>query len=58
MIEDMRNVVAPVIFPKAEPTVEYVKYNRKKELLNDILVVLILLGIAIIFGIITWFLIH
>lgn len=34
MIEDMRNV-APVIFPEAEPTVEYIKYNTKLERLMD-----------------------
>ena len=35
MIEDMRNV-APVIFLKAEPTVEYIiKYNTKLERLMD-----------------------
>lgn len=34
MIEDMRNV-APMIFPKVEPTVEYIKYNTKLERLTD-----------------------
>lgn len=34
MIEDMRNV-APMIFPKVEPTVEYIKYNTKLERLMD-----------------------
>lgn len=34
MIEDMRNV-APMIFPKVEPTVEYIKYNTKLEQLMD-----------------------
>lgn len=34
MIEDMRNV-APTIFPEAEPTVEYIKYNTKLERLMD-----------------------
>lgn len=64
MIEDMRNV-APMIFPKIEPKVECVinlidqfKYERKKELLHDILGVLILLGPAIIASVITWFSIH
>ncbi len=35
MIEDMRNVAAPIIFPKIEPTVEYIKYNTKLERLMD-----------------------
>ena len=35
MIEDMRNVAAPMIFPKVEPTVEYIKYNTKLERLTD-----------------------
>lgn len=35
MIEDMRNIAAPVIFPKAEPTVEYIKYNTRLERLMD-----------------------
>ena len=35
MIEDMRNVAAPMIFPKTEPTVEYIKYNTKLERLTD-----------------------
>ena len=35
MIEDMRNVAAPMIFPKVEPTVEYIKYNTKLERLMD-----------------------
>ena len=34
MIEDMCNV-APTIFPKIEPTVEYIKYNTKLERLRD-----------------------
>lgn len=34
MIEDMHNV-APMIFPKVEPTVEYIKYNTKLERLTD-----------------------
>lgn len=34
MIEGMRNV-APMIFPKAEPTVEYIKYDNKLERLMD-----------------------
>ena len=34
MIEDMCNV-APRIFPKAEPTVECIKYNTKLERLMD-----------------------
>ena len=34
MIEDMCNV-APMIFPKTEPTVEYIKYNTKLERLTD-----------------------
>lgn len=34
MIEDMHNV-APMIFPKVEPTVEYIKYNTKLERLMD-----------------------
>ena len=34
MIENMRNV-APMIFPKVEPTVEYIKYNTKLERLMD-----------------------
>ena len=34
MIEDMRNL-APTIFPKAEPTVEYIKYDTKLERLMD-----------------------
>lgn len=34
MIENMRNV-APRIFPKVEPTVEYIKYNTKLERLMD-----------------------
>lgn len=34
MIEDMRNV-SPMIFPKVEPTVEYIKYNTKLERLMD-----------------------
>lgn len=33
-IENMRNV-APMIFPKVEPTVEYIKYNTKLERLMD-----------------------
>lgn len=60
MIEDMRNV-APTIFPKVEEQVNLIdklKYERKKELLHDILGVLILLGPAIIASVITWFLIH
>lgn len=35
MIEDMRPNVASMIFPKAEPTVEYIKYNTKLERLMD-----------------------
>lgn len=35
MIEDMRNIAAPVIFPKVEPTVEYIKYDTKLERLTD-----------------------
>ena len=60
MIEDMRNV-APRIFPKVEEQVNLIdqfKYERKKELLHDILGVLILIGPAIISGIIAWFLIY
>lgn len=56
MIEDMRNV-APMIFPKVEEQVNLIdqfKYERTKETLHDILGVLILLGPAIIFTIITW----
>lgn len=34
MVEDMRNV-APRIFPKTEPTVEYIKYNTNLERLMD-----------------------
>ena len=34
MIENMRNV-APMIFPKVEPTVEYIKYDTKLERLMD-----------------------
>lgn len=34
MIENMRNV-APMIFPKVEPTVEYIKYNTNLERLMD-----------------------
>lgn len=61
MIEDMRNVAAPTVFPKVEEQVNLIdklKYERKKELLHDILGVLVLLGPAIIAGVITWFLIH
>lgn len=35
MIEDMRNVVAPMIFPEVEPTVEYIKHSTKLERLTD-----------------------
>ena len=35
MIEDMRNIAAPMIFPKVEPTVEYIKYNTRLERLMD-----------------------
>lgn len=59
-IEDMRNV-APMIFPKVEERVNLIdqfKYERKKELLHDILGALILIGPAIIAGVITWFLIY
>ena len=35
MIENMRNVAAPMIFPEVEPTVEYIKYNTKLERLMD-----------------------
>lgn len=61
MIEDMRNVAAPMIFPKVEEQVnliDKIRYERRKELLHDILGVLILFGPAIIAGVITWFLIH
>ena len=62
MIEDMRNIAAPMIFPKVEEQVNLIdqfKYERKKELLYDIIPgVLILLGPAIIFTIITWLLIR
>lgn len=60
MIEDMRNV-APMIFPKVEERVNLIdqfRYERKKELLHDILGALILFGPAIIAGVITWFLIY
>jgi len=60
IIEDMRNV-APEIFPKVEEQVNLIdqfKYERTKELLHDILGVLILLGPAIIASVITWFLIR
>lgn len=60
IIEDMRNV-APEIFPKVEEQVNLIdenRYERTKELLDDILGVLILLGPAIIFTIITWLLIR
>lgn len=59
MIEDMRNVAAPMIFPKVEEQVnliDEIRYERRKELLHDILGFLILLGPAIIAGVITWFL--
>ena len=55
MIEDMRNV-APIIFPKVEPTVEYIKYNTKLERLMD--TVWFWFAAAIIAGVITWFLIR
>lgn len=60
MVEDMRNV-APRIFPKVEEQVnliDKIRYERKKELIHDILGALILFGPAIIAGIITWFLIY
>ena len=60
MIEDMRNI-APRIFPKVEERVnliDKIRYERRKELLHDILGALILFGPAIIAGVITWFLIY
>lgn len=60
MIEDMRNV-SPMIFPKVEEQVnliDKIRYERKKELLHDILGAIILIGPAIIAGVITWFLIY
>ena len=61
MIENMRNVAAPMIFPKVEEQVnliDKIRYERQKELLHDILGALILFGPAIIAGVITWFLTH
>lgn len=57
-IEDMCNA-APRIFPKVEEQVnliDKIRYERRKELLHDILGALVLFGPAIIAGVITWFL--